>query len=166
MSAQANNCDMLFLAGKKEKAIKLTKKKLRTHHHHTGISPEGQRYPSDGPGHCIFHSAISSFPRCGRSKRRMCAGRKAFGQIALFIHGPCLLIMIIITDPVGATLPIHARMCKRAICKLIAPTQYAAQTGCPSAGSACFLCAAAARQEAVEMLFGQTMGLLKCATIS
>lgn len=96
----------------------------------------------------------------------MCAGRKAFGQITLFIHGPSLIIMIIIINPVGATQPIHARVCKRAICRLIAPAQCAVQTGCPSAGSACFLYAAAARQEAVEMLSGQTMGLLKCATIS
>lgn len=120
MTAQANNCDILFLARKKKKAIKLTKK-LCTCRHHTGISSEGQKYPNDASGHCIFHPGISPFPCCGRGKHRMCVGRKAFGQIALFIHGPRLLIVIIITNPVGATLPIHARMCKRAICKLIAP---------------------------------------------
>lgn len=54
-------------------------------------------------------------------------------------------------------------MSKWAICKLIARTQGAAQTGCPNTASAYVL---SAWQEAVEMLSGQTMGLLKCATIS
>lgn len=43
MSAQANNCDMLFLAGKKEKAIKLTKKKTFAHVTITQVSAQRVR---------------------------------------------------------------------------------------------------------------------------
>lgn len=43
MSAQANNCDMLFLAGKKEKAIKLTKKKKKNFAHVTITQVSAQR---------------------------------------------------------------------------------------------------------------------------